>query len=577
MVYYDSLNATMKLREYQQQALDNIEQNLKLGDNKQVIVLATGTGKTVIFAHEILTRIEATNKKALVIAHREELLNQAEDKILTVEPCLKTGIEMAEKEADPSADVIIASVATLGRKNSSRKLKLDPKQFCIVVIDEAHHASADSYKEILRYFGLLKSEPENDWNKECLLLGVTATPNRNDNKGIDQIFNNVTFSFDIIKGITQNYLSRIKAFRVATQTDLTNVHKTAGDFNLGELGEAVNNDDRNGLVIKAYQTITPGKQALCFAVDVAHTEELCKRFQQEGIKAEFVTGATPRDQRAQKLHRFAQHDINVMVNAMVLTEGYDNESIEVILMARPTQSGILFQQMVGRGTRIYPGKDYLTVIDFVDNTYRQNLQTTASLVGIPGNLDFQGQDVLEVKSKVDDLLELAPNFNLDKLDINRIKYIIEEVDLLSGLKMPEELEAYTQFDWHKYDDGVYRISLSDNRFLTVKQDLTDQWLIEGSVYDPNTKKLITKEAPGRFPSVEKAIEKADTYIVQKCPDQVTLVNTLSKWRKQTPSEKQLEYLKLVFRVNDTVLMQLDRGQASRLITKLKTHKERGYF
>lgn len=566
----------MKLRPYQEEAIQAIKRYLNQGNNKQVIVLATGLGKTVIFGHLIADIVKATGKKALVIAHREELLTQARDKILAVNPALKIGIEMADQKAEANGDVVVASVQTIGRANSQRKSKFDPKNFSIVVVDEAHHASASTYREVLRYFGLDKQNSQYDWNRDCLLLGVTATPQRNDENGIDTVFNKTTYEFGIIQGIQQGWLSRIKAFRVNTHTDLSGIGNTAGDFKIGELADRINNEDRNGLIVSAYKRLTPGKQALCFAANVSHTMELAKRFNEEGVSADYVLGATDKDERKQKLKDFYDGKIQVMVNAMVLTEGYDNEYIETVLMARPTQSGILFQQMIGRGTRLSENKECLTVIDFVDNTSRQRLQTVSSLIGIPGTVDFKGQDILEAKEKIDNLLELAPNFNLSKLDLDKIKYAIEEVDLMSGLKIPEEIEAFTKFQWHRYGEDHYRIALLNDRYIAVKKTLTGQWAVEGSVWD-NVKGVYTvKQADTQYQTLDQAIEVVDKHITKKFPDQVTLVNSESKWRKQPPSEKQIEYLRKAFRVSPIVLDQLDKGQASSLLSKLKSTKQRGW-
>lgn len=565
----------MNLRDYQEEAIQQVKREFEKGNNKQVIVLATGMGKTVIFSSLAKETIAKTKKKALVLAHREELLKQAKDKILRTDPTLKVNLEMADQHADPDdTDVVVASVATVGRANSKRIGKFNVEDFALIITDEAHHASASTYKNVYRHFGILKDEPENDWNKDLLHLGVTATPNRMDNEGIDKIFNKVVYDYGIEKGIRSGWLTRIKAFRINTKTDLSQIHKTAGDFNLGELAQAVNNDDRNGRIIKAYETIVPGKQALVFAADVAHTQELTKLFELAGIKAGYVIGATPKEEREQTLKDFYDKKLQVVVNAMVLTEGYDNEGIEAILMARPTQSGILFQQMVGRGTRLADGKDYLTVIDFVDNTYKQNLKTTASLLGIPGNVDFKGHDILDVKSKVDELLELAPNINLEKIDIDKIDYAIEEVDLLAGLQVPKELEVLTEFDWHRYDENTYRLSTGNNSFLVVNQNITNQFDLTEQIYDSTIKKYHVQYLYS-FPTLQEAIHMADKYIRVRKTDIIPLVNTMAKWRGGRPSDAQVDYLRRAFHVPQMVIDQLDKGKASRLITKLKGAKQKG--
>lgn len=562
----------MQLRPYQTEALENIRKAEARGINKPVLVLPTGGGKTVVFSHLIANKIRQTGKKALVLAHREELLTQAKDKIERVDDTLKVGIEQGELRiaTDYIEDVIVASVPTLGRNSSVRKDKFDPRDFCVIVTDEAHHASAATYKNIFRHFGVLKEEPENDWNKELLLLGVTATPNRNDNQGIDKVFDEVVYAVTIIDGIKQKWLSKIKAFRISTHTDISGVKKTAGDFNVGDLQEAINTPERNALIVQTYKDLLLGKQALCFAVDVQHTRDLCQAFRDHGIQAEYVVGETDSEDRKRHLEAFYRKEIPVMVNAMVLTEGYDNEGIDAVLMARPTQSGILYQQMIGRGTRISEGKGWLTIIDFVDNTYRQRLQTTASLLGIEDAVDFKGKDIMSVKEQLEQLKDLAPNVDLSKIDIDKIDRMIEEVDILSGLTIPDEVVNYTNYEWHKFADGVYRIGLgdrdSDKCSMIVEETITGQYDVTGVRWNKITqeekkKKIFTA------PTLDEAIKYSDGVIDSHFSDALALIDSKARWRKDKPTDKQLKMLKK-FHVNDTVLNQLDKGQASRLITKL---------
>ena len=556
----------LKLRNYQEEAIENIYKYYKEGVHRQVVVMATGLGKTVVFAHLISQLKKETGKKALVIAHREELLTQAQDKFYKVDPSLHTEIEQATNHADPNADVIIASVPTIGRTNSTRIQKFNPTDFSIIVVDETHHASAKTYKEVFRNFGILKNEA--DWNKDLLLLGVTATPSRNDNQGIDQIYDKVTYNYGIIKAIEDGWLARIKAYRINTATDLTGVRTTAGDFAVGELAERVNNDDRNGLVVATYKNLLENKKALCFAVDVKHAQSLTQLFQSEGISTGIVTGTTPKTERAKLLQRYKKGDIKVMVNCMVLTEGFDEPSIEAILMARPTQSGILFNQMIGRGTRLDEsiGKNELTVVDFNDNTYRHTLKTIASLLGIEKAIDFKGQDILLNKEKIDRLAELAPDYDFEDLDIDKIDYAIEEVDLLSGLQIPSEVSTYTNYEWHRYLKDTYRINLGNNQWLEIGYDIAGEYSVSEHKFDKDTHKT-TSKILGNKPTLQDAIESSDKYIRRSYEDRLKLISTNAGWRKTNPSDAQLDLLKK-FGVTEAVLKTIDRGSASRLITKL---------
>ncbi len=558
----------LDLREYQQQALDITFEKLSQGINKQVHVLATGLGKTVIFSHIIDQNNTRTGKKSLVLAHREELLEQAKDKILKINPNLSVAIEMAEQKAEPDADVIVASVATLGRNNSKRLLKFNPKDFSTIVVDEAHHSSADSYKNVLRHFGVLKGEQESDfdWNKDCLLLGVTATPNRMDNKGIDQIFDEVVFNFGIIDGIKDGWLSRIRAYRVDTTTDLSSVHTKMGDFAQNELADTINNPDRNNLVVKTYLEQYNGKQALVFAVDRAHAIALTEAFNKHGIKTGCILGDTDKDLRSKDLELFHQKEIKVMVNCMVLTEGYDNDTIDVIMMARPTQSGILYQQMIGRGTRTHHEKPYLTICDFVDNTYKHRLKTASSLLGLEGKINFRGQDIVDAIPEIDKIRELSPDFNLDRLDFEKLDYVMEEVDLMSGLQIPSDLATLTTNAWHRYGENAYRIAIGDNRYLTAYQALTGQWNAKFEYWDGVLRKKIGQEL-GEEKDLEGIITRIDKFIENNYPDSLRLVNMNARWRNDPITPAQSDALRKLG-VDMEIILQLNKGTASQLQTKM---------
>lgn len=575
----------MALRDYQSKAINDILEEFKKGERHQVTVLATGLGKTYIFSHLIHQRIQQTGKKALIIAHQEKLLTQAAEELLGIAPDLKVQIEQADKHADDSAQVVVASIQTIGRSNSTRIGKFDPNDFCVVVIDECHHASASTYKNALKHLGLLKKQPEddelysvlggeaqdNDWNKDCLLLGVTATPSRSDNRGIDRIFDKVTFKMDIIEGITAGWLSRIKAWRIKTTTSLADVKTTAGDFNTADLAEAVNKEERNKLIVKEYLTRVRGQKALCFCVDVAHAQEMSREFQKHNVRSEWIAGITPDDDRKRLYKEFEEGAIDVLTNALLLTEGFNCPSIQTVLMARPTQSSILYQQMLGRGTRKSEGKEFLTVIDFVDNSYRNKLQSSASLFGIEQPVDFKGGDILSAKNKIDELLDLAPNIDLEKVDIDKIDYLIEEVDLTSGLKVPSEIELFTTYDWQRYNDN-YRINLGDNHYVIIERDITEHFVVKDRHFNKETKEVIEKPI-NVYSDIKAAVLGADRFIATQFTEALKLIDTGARWRKMPPSDGQLQYLRK-YGVNEAVLSTVNKGEASRLLDKLFSRQYR---
>ncbi len=561
----------MKLRPYQTETLQAIRK-MQEKTNKQVVVWATGLGKTVLAAHLLKERNgmngSCGGKKAMFLAHREELLEQASDKIRRVDPSLSVAIEQAERKT-ACEQIIVASVPTLGRNNSTRIEKFRPEDFSTIIIDEAHHASASSYKNILRHFGVLKGGSA-DWNKEILLLGITATPNRMDNEGIDQIFDETVYSYGILEGIQNGWLSRIRAFRVDTKTDLNYVHTQAGDFAVNELAAEVNNRARNQLIVKTYQDLLNGKQALVFAVNIYHAVSLSNQFREAGIKVVHIIGSTTSVQRRLYLERFYKKEIQVMVNCMVLTEGYDNDTIDAILMARPTQSGILYQQMIGRGTRTHTNKPFLTVVDFVDNTTKHLLKTSASLLGLEGAINFQGKDILESKEEIDKIRELNPNFDLNRVDMDKIKYIMEEIDLLAGLGVPEEIREDANFSWHRFGVDAYRIGIGDNRYFTVFRTLTGQYKVTYEIYNTATKQTYTEEL-GECETLKEGIQRTETYIFNKHKDSLKLISRKAAWRVEPPTPKQLAFLmqfKGKYSITPDLVKNIDKGQASDLMTKI---------
>jgi len=304
----------MKLRPYQEECIKSVIVNAKKGVTKQLVVMPTGTGKTITFG-SLPTMVKARGKKTLILAHREELLTQARDKISMLDPKLKIGIEQGGNVIDDDVDVVIASVPTLGRKGSARIMKFDPKDFGLIIIDEAHRSPAQSYKNILEHFDVLKGKVKTPNGR--VLLGVTATPLRADKVGLDEIFDKITFTYLLREAIDSKYLSDIQAYSVQTQEDLTGVHVRMGDFAENELAEAIDTDRRNRLIVESYTKIAPHSKALIFAANVEHTKNLTEMFQSAGYKAKYVVGETDTEDRKNTFKSFEHGELEVLVNCMV--------------------------------------------------------------------------------------------------------------------------------------------------------------------------------------------------------------------------------------------------------------------
>jgi superfamily II DNA or RNA helicase len=363
-------------REYQVESLKAINDAYAGGIRRPLLVLPTGTGKTVVFAHLLADR----PGRGLVLCHRDELIRQAADKLLMVKPDLTVGIVKA-KEDEVDALVVVASVQTISRDNRLARMASD---FSTVVVDEAHHATADTYVKVLEHLGCFGDEGP-------LTLGVTATPERGDKQGLKQVWQKIIYQKTILEMILAKYLCDLKAIRVRLDVDFNHVHTRGGDFVEGELGAALEAAAAPKHVASAYQEHAKGRKALVFTPTVKLAHEMAETFRGAGIRAEALDGTTSEDERRAILKRLHTGETMVIANCAVLTEGFDEPSIDCIIVARPTKSKPFYIQMVGRGTRMYPGKPDCLILDVVGVTGRHSLITASEIF----DLEIEGQSVTE--------------------------------------------------------------------------------------------------------------------------------------------------------------------------------------
>lgn len=353
----------MTLRPYQQEAFEHVFDQWDGGTHKTLVVMPTGTGKTIVFA-KIVEECVRRGCRVLIMAHRGELLDQAADKILK-----STGLKCSVEKAGQTClgewyRVVVGSVQTLMHERRLKKFK--PDYFDVIIIDEAHHCISDSYQRVLQHFS------------DSDVLGVTATPDRADLKNLGSYFESLAFEYTMPQAIKSGYLVPIKALTVPLQIDISMVGISAGDFKVGEIGTAL--DPYLYQIADKMVEYCAGRKTIVFLPLIATSQKFMGILNERGFVAAEVNGSS--EDRAEILQDFEDGKYNVLCNSMLLTEGYDCPAVDCIIVLRPTKSRPLYAQMVGRGTRLSPdtGKDHLLLIDFLWMTERHELCHPASLI-----------------------------------------------------------------------------------------------------------------------------------------------------------------------------------------------------
>lgn len=419
----------MSLRPYQTAALTAIDQELATA-RSTLAVLPTGTGKTVIFAHA--AERYRRYGPVLVLAHRQELLTQARDKIREWTG-LDVGIERAEHTVLGTAlpDVVVASVQTLCRPARLAQFRSDA--FGLIVIDEAHHAVSDSYLRIIGHFAPAK------------LLGVTATADRLDGLGMGRVFGTVAYEYGLRDAIEAGWLARIRARRVSVEgIDLERVRKSHGDYVEADLEEQLCEASAIAATVRPTVELAQDRLTLVFAVTVKHAAALADAL--NAIRpgsARWLSGASRPEERAETIAAFGRGEFQFLVGCMLFTEGFDCPPIACVAMARPTQSRALYTQMVGRGTRLHPGKSDLLVIDLVGNV-RHGLSVGAADILADSAVLAESAAAKSEGADVDVLAALdAAADELRQAALRRaaardaaVRYQSEEIDPVAEVKGP---------------------------------------------------------------------------------------------------------------------------------------------
>jgi len=507
----------LSLRPYQEDALTRMAAAEERGIHRQLGVAATGLGKTIIFS----ALAEQRGGRTLILAHRDELVRQAADKIVQVWPEADVGIVKASDD-EHDRTVVVASVQTLSRPN--RLARLEGAAFDLVVVDEAHHATADSYQAILNAL---------DYK---LLLGVTATPDRGDGLGLDGVFDEITWNYDILWGITNGFLCNVRALRVRVEAlDLTKVKMQRGDFAQGQAGQALEDAHAPEAIVAAWAKHASERRTIVFTPTVEVARLVAAEYRRTGVRAAFVYAGTPLEERRAMLRSFSAGDIQVIANCGVLTEGFDEPRADCIVVARPTKSRALFTQMIGRGTRKHPDKLDLLVLDVVGGSDMHSLVTVPSLFGVDPH-EFPG---LSDGSR--DLTDVVADHQQRQVAIGRMK--AEEADLFGRHRTKGIV-------WINMTDGAalrrYDRPLGYNaqygyvelgRVVLVERE--GGWL--AGFQEPGTagrKRVLIADV-----DLEMAQGVGEDHVRKVLGSRTNLIEAGAAWRKRPPTDRQLHAAK----------------------------------
>lgn len=384
----------MRLRPYQQDAVQAIIHEWDAGNEKTLLVLPTGCGKTIVFCNLAAGRV-ALGERGLILAHRGELLDQAADKMLQV-----TGLRCAVEKAEQSSlnaweRITVGSVQSLQREK--RLAQFDPDHFQFIIVDEAHHALSNSYQKVLDHFSGAK------------ILGVTATPDRGDKRELGSYFQSLAYEYTLPESIRDGYLCPIRAQTVPLALDLTDVGIQNGDFKAGDLGGAL--DPYLEQIAAEMAKYCSDRKTVVFLPLITTSQRFRDILCSYGFRAAEVNGNSI--DRAEILADFDAGKYNVLCNSMLLTEGWDCPSVDCIVVLRPTKIRSLYCQMVGRGTRLCPGKDHLLLLDFLWHTERHELCRPAHLICESAEVAERATKNLEEAGEPIDLEEAAQAASAD--------------------------------------------------------------------------------------------------------------------------------------------------------------------
>ena len=439
------MGQTIELRDYQQEAIDNLKKMREDGKTIALLYHATGVGKTITAA----TDAKAVGGRTLFLVNALKLASQAKETFAKVWPEATLG-EYTGSQKDMTQTVIFATVQSISKDLE----KFSPTDFDYLIVDECHHAAANTYQKIFTYF-----HPK-------FILGLTATPERRDGEDMLELFQNVAHKMDLKTAVERGVLVPIRCIRVKTNIDLTDVRINGIKYNSQDLESKLFIPERNQLIVDTYLKYVNGKKTVIFCASVDHAAEIVKLLRDSGVKAEAVSGRDRVEVREKILKDYETGSTNVLCACDLLNEGWDSPHTTVLFMARPTMSKTIYLQQLGRGTRRCPGKEDLLVVDFVDN---------ANMFNMPYSL----HRVLDIAKYQPMAYVLAPE-NKRKLDQDML-FQGEKPE--AWLDVPIDVSDYEIIDLFNWQNSVKDMisQIEFVRMVDVQSETVERYIKDGKV------------------------------------------------------------------------------------------------
>lgn len=506
---------------------------------RALLVLPPGCGKTIIF-NEVTWILGLST---LIIAHRQELLQQAAEKYHMIDPMAIIG-QVGAGRYEYGKPITVGSVQTIARTEHLEQLS--QYGYSLVIIDEAHHACSATYQAVL------KALPD------AFVLGVTATPDRLDGQRIEDIFGQPVYQASLIDMIEQGYLCDLYAIAVKTETSLDNVHIKEGDYQVEELAGLIDTPERNQQIVESYRMHGMGRQALCYGVTIEHARHLAETFTDNGIPSAIVSGETSMQERTRILRDYERGVIQVLCNCSVLTEGYDYPNVSCIILAHPTQSRALVIQMIGRGLRPAPEKPDCLILDITDNCFKHSLEPQ-SLNSVLGIHLADGESVREA-------CQSARHAEEDGEKRQRTLVVDKRTQDLA-------VNILSRLDWHRQKDGSYILILDQLKHsiaLIPSKERTGYYEVWAKLSPTFTSQRWLEPVPLDW---AQQYAERQARILLADPAKKVLVDRTAPWRQQPldPASKQAQLLR---QCKIPITSMMTKGEASEKLSRFFEERDR---